>query len=174
MRVFAPLAAILCGVVLLSGCSLNREYHYWQKRDPSSSLYLTGVKAQQTLEQDISECVHVVIELTKLADVRGKVPSVFQPLGSYDQKQATDEMSGLPRYDVPEYVRDLRVDHTDFQDFDGCMNFKGWQRVKYVDPDTERRANEIYDATADYSVRPKSPRSEAYMREMNGNLNSGN
>lgn len=155
-----------CAVAALSGCSSNREYHYWQKRDPSSALYLTGVKAQQMLEQDISECVHVVIELTKLADRREKIPAPFQALGSYDQKQVTDEMGNLPRWDVPEYIRDLRVDHTDFHDFDGCMNYKGWQRVKYVAPEAERRANEVYDVTADYSVRPKSPKEGAYQREV--------
>jgi hypothetical protein len=169
----AKIMILVVGFFLLSGCSMNKEYHYWQKRDPSSALYLTGVKAQQMLEQDISECVHVIIELTRLADVRGKVPQLFMPLGSYDQLQATQEMSGLPRWDVPEYVRDLRVDHTDFQDFDGCMNFKGWQRVKYIAPEAERRANEVYDATSDYSVRPKGAKNEAYAREMNA-LNRGN
>lgn len=160
------LLVLACSVLALSACSSQREFHYWQKRDPSSALYLTGVKAQQMLEQDIGECVHVVIEMTKLADVRGKVPAPFQPMGSVDQKEVTDAMNGLPRWDVPEYIRDLRVDHTDYHDFDGCMNHKGWQRVKYVAPETERRANEVYDATGDYSIRPQNARDQAYEREM--------
>lgn len=157
---------VACSLLALSACSSNHEYHYWQKRDPSSALYLTGVKAQQMLEQDISECVHVIIEMTKLSDVRGRVPEPFQPLGSHDQKDITSAMNGLPRWDVPEYIRDLRVDHTDYQDFDGCMAYKGWQRVKYVAPEAERRAHEIYDVTGDYSVRPQHPKDEAYQREM--------
>jgi hypothetical protein len=157
----------------LASCASHREYHYWQKRDPSSALYLTGVKAQQMLEQDIAECVHVIIEMSKLADVRGKVPSLFKPTGAVDQKEITESMNNLPRWDVPEYIRDLRVDHTDYQDFDGCMNYKGWQRVKYVAPEAERRANEVYNVTGDYSVRPKRPEVEAYRRE-EGALNEAN
>jgi hypothetical protein len=106
-----------------------------------------------------------VIELTKLADVREEVPPTYQALGSYDQKQATEEMNSLPHWDVPEYIRNLRVDHTDFHDFDGCMKYKGWNRVKYVAPDTERRAHNVYDSTADYSVRPKNPLQAAHERE---------
>jgi hypothetical protein len=161
------LFALLFSVALVTACARQKEYHYWQKQDPSSSLYLTGVKAQQTLEQDIAECVHVVIELTKLGDVRGHVPAMMQPLGSYDQKEATQSMSKLPYWDVPEYIRDLRVDHTDFHDFDGCMAHKGWQRVKYVAPEAERRANQIYDDTGHYSVRPVNAKDAAYQREIN-------
>lgn len=153
-------------VLALSACSNNKEYHYWQKADPENALYMTGVKAQQMLEQDIGFCVHQIIEMSKLADVRGKVPPSFSETGSYDQKQAKDELSHLPYWDVPEYIRNIRVDHTDFHDFDGCMAWKGWERVKYVSPDTERRSKEIYDGTADYSVRPKNPRSASYEDEM--------
>jgi len=158
-------------LLALTACASDNENHYWQRSDPNSAIYLTGVKSQQMLEQDISECVHEVIELTKLSDVRGKVPGTFQPLGSYDQKQATQEMSKLPRWDVPEYIRDLRVDHSDFHDFDGCMAYKGWRRVTYVAPADMARSKEIYDDTADYSVRPKNPRTEAYNRE-EGALNN--
>lgn len=151
----------------LTGCISQKEYHYWQKTDPNTALYLTGVKAQQMLEQDIASCVHQIIELSKLADVRGRVPSVYSPTGSYDQVQAKAEMDRLPYWDVPEYIRDLRVDHTDFHDFDGCMAWKGWERVKYVSPQTELHAREVYDATSDYSVRPKRGEVNHYETEMN-------
>jgi hypothetical protein len=165
MRQFTYVLAGI-GLLTLAACA-RHEYHYWQKTDPNTALYLTGVKAQQMLEQDIAFCVHQIIELSKLADVRGQVPAPFQPTGSYDQKQAHDDMNRLPYWDVPEYIRDLRVDHTDFHDFDGCMAYKGWQRVKYVAPDAERRAKHVYDDTANYSVRPKNPAKEAASREEN-------
>lgn len=160
---------IIIGVSLLAitACTGRGEYHYWQKEDPDSSLYLRGVKAQQMLEQDIGECVHIVIEMTKLGDVRGQVEDSVQPLGSYDQLEATREMSRLPHWDTPEYIRDLRVDHTDYHDFDGCMAHKGWKRVKYVGPEGAWKSKEIYDDTGNYSIRPKNPHSEAYQREMN-------
>ena len=151
----------------LTACISQKEYHYWQKTDPNTALYLTGVKAQQMLEQDIASCVHQIIELSKLADVRGRVPGVYSPTGSYDQVDAKEDMSRLPYWDIPEYIRDLRVDHTDFHDFDGCMAWKGWERVKYVSPETELHAREVYDGTSDYSVRPKRGEVEAYEREMN-------
>lgn len=160
---------LLIGLSLLSlslaGCADN-ERHYWQKTDPNAAIYLTGVKAQQTLEQDISECVHLVIELTKLSDVRGQVPAYVQSLGDFDQRQATDEMSRLPLWDVPEYIRDLRVDHSEFHDFDGCMAWKGWTRVRYVGPEAEKRSKEVYDDTANYSVRPKSLTAESNNSQM--------
>lgn len=160
---------LLIGLSLLalSGCA-DPERHYWQKTDPNTAIYLTGVKAQQTLEQDISECVHLIIELTKLSDTRGQVPSYNQTLGTYDQKQASAEMSRLPLWDVPEYIRDLRVDHSEFHDFDGCMAWKGWNRVRYVGPSAEMRSKEVYDDTANYSVRPRNPltQSNSQMKEL--------
>lgn len=158
---------ICLSLVTLAGCADN-ERHYWQKTDPNTAIYLTGVKAQQTLEQDISECVHLIIELTKLGDTRGQVPSYVQPIGNYDQKQATDEMSRLPLWDVPEYIKDLRVDHSEFHDFDGCMAWKGWDRVRYVGPSSEMRSKEVYDDTANYSVRPRNPlaNSDTQMKQL--------
>lgn len=150
-------------VMALSACS-TPERHFWQKTDPNTAIYLTGVKAQQTLEQDISECVHTIIELSKLSDVRDETSSMPQ---SYDQPKATEEMSRLPLWDVPEYVRDLRIDHTDFHDFDGCMAYKGWTRVRYVGPEAEKRSLEIYDDTASYSVRPKNIARQANNEQMN-------
>jgi hypothetical protein len=164
-KILLPVLLGVC-LTLLSSCADN-ERHYWQRTDPNSAIYLTGVKAQQELEQDISECVHTIIELTKLSDVRGHVPSATQALGDHDQKQETDDMSKLPLYDVPEYIRNLRVDHTDYHDFDGCMVYKGWSRVRYVGPEEEKRSKEIYDDTANYSVRPKNPATMDTNNEMN-------
>ena len=157
---------LLLGVclTLLSGCADN-EKHFWQRTDPNSAIYLTGVKAQQELEQDISECVHTIIELSRLDDVRRAVPD--QLGANRDQKELTEDMSKLPLWDVPEYIRALRVDHTDFHDFDGCMMYKGWTRVRYVGPGDEKRSKEIYDDTANYSVRPKNPAAMDANNQMN-------
>lgn len=163
MKKFMVLGA---GLLALAACSTNSEYHYWQRTDPNSALYLTGVKAQQMLEQDISYCVYNIIELSKLSDVRGNVPSSFQALNNYDQKRAMQEMSNLPRWDVPEYIRNLRVDHTEYHDFDGCMDYKGWRRVRYVAPKDEMRSKEIYKDTGNYSVRPKVAGQREYNDQM--------
>lgn len=162
-RFLASVVAV--GAVLAIGACGYKEMHYWQKIDPADALYLTGVKAQQHLEQDISFCVHTVIELTKLADVREDTAHIAQKLRKYDQKQATDDMGRLPYWDIPEYIRDLRVDHTDFHDFDGCMRYKGWKRVRYVGPDRDLHARHVYDDTANYSVRPKNVGVSHYEKE---------
>lgn len=150
---------------LALGACATKEYHYWQKVDPNTAIYLTGVKAQQTLEQDLSECVHTIIELTQLGNVRGQLGDT---LNGIDQRQLTEDMSRLPRWDVPEYILDLRVDHTEFQDFDGCMRYKGWKRVRYVGPEAEFRSKEIYDDTGSYSVRPfnTSPKANVQMDQL--------
>lgn len=160
------LALGMVAVLAVAACSSPKQNHYWQRTDPNSALYLTGVKAQQTLEQDIASCVHNIIELTQLADVRNNVPAISPTLGNYDQAKATRELQGLPRWDVPEYIRDLRVDHTNYHDFDGCMRYMGWQRVSYVGPEEMFRSKEIYDDTGNYSVRPQGLHQDSVNKQM--------
>jgi hypothetical protein len=133
-------------------CSTNKDYHYWQKIDPTTAIYLTGPKAQQMLEQDISKCVHEIIELDKLAAVRenGGQAGFFKK--NISQKAHAEALSNLPAYDIPEYIRDLRVEHKDFHDFEGCMRHNGWERVKYVDPQKELRAKGVYNITGEYNT----------------------
>jgi hypothetical protein len=144
-------ACVMASLAVIA-CSTNKEYHYWQKTDPTTAIYLTGPKAQQMLEQDISKCVHEIIELDKLASVRegGGQASFFKK--NISQKAHAESLSNLPAYDIPEYIRDLRVEHKDFHDFDGCMRHSGWERVKYVDPKAELRAKSVYNSTGEYST----------------------
>lgn len=145
-------ATLVASTALVTACA-NKDYHYWQKIDPTTAIYLTGPKAQQMLEQDIGQCTHEIIEMDKLAIVRegGGEPGFFHK--NINQKAQAEALSKLPAYDVPEYIRDLRVDHKDFHDFDGCMRHSGWERVKYVDPQAEFRAKAIYNSTGEYSTR---------------------
>jgi len=128
----------------LSACSVDREFHYWQKTDADTALYLTGPKAQQVLEEDIALCVHQIIELAKIEEIRDGVPGAFSDLKGYEQAKVTASMDSLPSWETPERIRDLRVNHSDFHDFEGCMREQGWERVKYVYPDQEEHAKEIY------------------------------
>lgn len=151
------LVAFAC-ILGLSACAQTfaPEYHYWQRFDAPSSLYLSGPKAQQHLEQDIAECVHVIIEMAQLAHVReSEFSTVENLIGNIkvDQADVASATQALPNWDVPRYIQDLRVDHKDFHDFEGCMYSKGWTRVRYVHPDVERRARDTYKRTSDFSVR---------------------
>jgi hypothetical protein len=141
---------VLCAVLALSACA-SREYHYWQKSDPQTAIYLTGPKAQQMLQQDIAQCVHEIIELSKLENVRANERTLFGGGKVGGSQMATDRaMNSLPQWDAPEYIRDLRVDHSDYHDFDGCMRSKGWERVKYVYPDQEVNAKNVYRNNSGY------------------------
>lgn len=156
MSRYIPAVAVILPLLALSACSANKEYHYWQQKDPTSAIYLSGPKAQQMLEEDIAECVHEIIELDKLQVVRdgkGRAPTLAH---NYSQKAEAEKLSKLPGYDVPEYIRSLRVEHKNFQDFDGCMRYNGWERVKYVSPETEARSRAIYERPADYETRPEA------------------
>lgn len=140
------LIALLGITVALTACTAKRELHYWQKTDADTALYLTGPKAQQILEENIAECVHLIIELTKIENVRDGVPPYADPLHGVDQPDITADMGGLPRWETPERIRELRVNHSDFHDFDGCMREKGWERVKYVFPDQEEKSKRVYNS----------------------------
>lgn len=156
MRHFILLASLSLAV---TACAQHKDYHYWQKTDSASALYLTGPKAQQVLEQDISTCVHEIVELAKLANVREGSVSSLKKENTVDHPELAQEMANLPSWETPEYIRDLRVDHSDYHDFDSCMASKGWTRVKYVHPKTEHVAKTTYETTAEYSARPSAKKS---------------
>lgn len=158
MRHFLLLAILSLAV---TACAQHKEYHYWQKTDSASALYLTGPKAQQFLEQDISTCVHEIVELAKLANVREGHTGSLDMVNKIDHPELAASMSALPSWDTPEYIRDLRVDHSDYHDFDSCMDAKGWARVKYVHPKTEHKAKTVYEKTEEYSIRPSAKASMA-------------
>lgn len=155
MSRFIRTVAVSVSLLALNACAANKEYHYWQKSDPTSAIYLNGPKAQQMLEEDIATCVHEIIELDKLQAVRDGKGQPAALANNFSQKAEAESLSKLPGYDVPEYIRALRVEHRNFQDFDGCMRYNGWTRVKYVSPETEARSRAIYERPADYDTRPQ-------------------
>lgn len=144
MRHFILLASF---ALIVTACAQHKDYFYWQKTDSASALYLTGPKAQQVLEQDISECVHEIVELAKLQNVRRNDVKRMDKVNDVEHPELAAAMSNLPSWDTPEYIRDLRVNHSDYHDFEGCMDSKNWTRVKYVHPKTEHKAKTLYNTT---------------------------
>lgn len=165
-KTFLKYSTLFLTSAILAGCGGGQgQMQYWQKLESGDALYLTGPKAQQVLEQDIAECVHEIIELAKLAGVRENLPNFRDPVRNTDQMDEEHNMKDLPGWDQPEYLNDLRVDHSDYHDFDGCMNSKGWYRVKYVHPDTERKTTETYKRTYDISIRnPDNWKRKGYVK----------
>lgn len=133
---------LLTAVIIISGCTVKHKptgEDYWQRIEDASALYLTGPKAQQILEQNIAGCVREIDELVYLEAVREDTP----PETRNEYLRALDAAEPTAHWDSPSHLRDLRIDHTDFHDFDSCMNFKGWERVAYVRYPASQKAQRV-------------------------------
>ncbi len=99
---------------------------YWQRTDVSEAIYVEGPKAQQILNRDISHCVVELRELEGLGSIKDAIPTdksgkILDP----DEREVAD-------WDSPERDGSLLSEHSNYHDFDGCMRFNGWERIKYV------------------------------------------
>lgn len=136
-------------VLSLAACSTNMEKEfdenarYWQRVDTTDAIYQQGPKAQQMLFQDMANCTAVVDEMQRLGAIKDAVPAE-----TFDQNgMKIDPLTAegrLARYETPERDGYMRTEMYDFTDFEGCMNHKGWERVKYVNYKTVDRSRKTY------------------------------
>jgi hypothetical protein len=110
---------------------------YWQRADSVSAQYLTGPKAQHQLNKDIAACVAEVRELVRLGSIRRA-----EPPANVGMDPGLRAGWNSPTHDGPLYT-----EYTDFQDFDGCMKTKGWERIDYVKPVVAKQASTNYLTT---------------------------
>jgi len=131
-----------CGVLALSACAMMPPLGqaYWQRVEDESALYMTGPKAQQTLDENIATCVREVDELVELGALREKMP----PDTNSEYHRALDASGDLAYLDTPTRYGDKKVSHSDFQDFEGCMRSKGWERVRFVRYQVAQQAKSVY------------------------------
>ena len=126
-------------MAMLAACS-SVDQAYWQRVEDNSALYMTGPKAQQRLDENISTCVNEIDELVKLdALSEGALPSDYQI--------ALKKSGDLASYDRPTTLGNKKVAHSDFHDYESCMRSKGWERVKYVRYQTASAAKETFKET---------------------------
>ena len=118
---------------------------YWQRIDAESALYLTGPKAQQQLEENIATCVREVDELIRLKALRETTP----PDTHERYRDALNKSGDLAGFETPEYHRNLKVDHSEYYDFESCMRAKGWERVKAVRYQHDAHARKTLQDTRD-------------------------
>jgi hypothetical protein len=159
-----------CAIVALAGCASGPDIdhgQYWQRINPSESIYQQGPKAQQMLNKDIGRCVVELRELEDLGSIKDAIPTdargrVLDP----DEKKLAD-------WDTPEHDGALFTEHTNYHDFEGCMKAKGWERIKHVPFDVAEHARQNYFlAHVDYGYDPKLEDREAIVDERNfGDLN---
>ncbi len=135
----------LATIITLSACSnivekpLNiKKAQYWQRTTVSETTYMRGPKAQQTLNKHIASCVAELRELERLGQIKGAIP--LDGTGGFINPAVMDARN----WDLPERDRALFIEHSDYQDFYGCMLAKGWERTQYVPYKTTLDAEDAY------------------------------
>lgn len=125
---------------------------YWMRADHVSANYMRGPKAQHELHADIASCVAEVRELVRLGSIgQGVSAPRTVPM---DQDQRTGWVS--PTRNGPLYM-----EYTPFQDFDGCMIAKGWERMDFVKPVIADQAAHNYNGTILGMTAGMTPRTTA-------------
>lgn len=127
----AQISTFLLFCTVLSACGPTKhlpqkEPQFWQRISSSSAIWQRGPKAQQLLHRDIARCVTETKELERIGALRNAIP-----LDPADRVLDPDAQA-LARYQTPERDGDLLAEYTAYQDFDGCMMAKGWERTAHV------------------------------------------
>lgn len=117
------------------------EAQYWQRKNATSALYLRGPKAQQTLHQDIATCVNEISELERMAPVREAIPADTDNGRVPDRNSADGRMR---KWDSPKRDGYLYAEHFNYTDFEGCMDYKGWERIEALPFDQAQTARQDY------------------------------
>lgn len=148
------LALVLSGVAVLTlaacdtmpGPSVETANgHYWQRAETSSAVWQRGPKAQQMLFKDIARCTNEVKELQRLGAIRAVTPADPDHNGNVpDPNSAKGRLAG---WETPERDGYLLAEHSDYHDFETCMQFAGWERVEYLPHDVAVEARETYVET---------------------------
>jgi len=127
----------IAAILAVSACSNAPNYNeaqYWQRTNVSETVYMNGPKAQQILNRDIARCVTELRELERLGMLKDAIPTDY-----HGRVMDPDKLEILD-HDSPERDDHLFAEHTDYQNFSGCMESKGWHRIKAVPFDVSARA----------------------------------
>lgn len=130
-------------VLILSACAGEPipevvDGQYWQRSNASEATYMQGAKAQALLNRSIARCVVELRELERLGMVRNAIPA------DVNGRVLDPDQMKLDEWDSPERDGELYAEHFDYQDFEGCMLAKGWERVEYLPYDMAERARQEY------------------------------
>lgn len=140
----ASLLLAACASGNVTNYDLDHRAQYWQRADASSSLYMRGPKAQQMLHKDIAGCVVELRELERLGSIRKQIPAETENGTAPDPNTPAGQLAS---YETPERDGHLRAEFLDYHDMEGCMEHKGWQRVKYVPYEVSKEARDVYVET---------------------------
>lgn len=119
--------------------------HYWQRSEASSATWQRGPKAQQLLFKDIARCTNEVKELQRLGAIRNAIPADADQNGNVPDPQTPE--GRMAKWETPERDGYMLAEHSDYHDFESCMQFAGWERVQYLPYDVATEARENYVET---------------------------
>lgn len=170
------LALLTVSALSLAACHVPPKLEnaqYWQRKNATSALYLRGPKAQQTLHKDIADCVTEIDELERLGPLREAIPADTQN-GQVPNPNSAD--GKLRRWDTPKRDGHLYSEHFNYVDFEGCMDYKGWERLEAMPYDRAKIARDdymenVYDYKAHSSYPDVTPKSaDAYTSSSPGTV----
>ncbi len=175
------LTAAGLSLLTLAGCAnppfdrdaLYHDSQYWQRAQTTEMIYQQGPKAQQMLNRDIARCISDLKELQRMGLLRNTLPG--DKMGNGQMPDVETPEGHLAQWDTPERDGALRTEHMDYYDFESCMNFKGWQRIKSVPYDTAQKAQDDYAQMIlgeDYSAWKEPSDSKGNKEGDFGNLNN--
>lgn len=124
---------------------------FWQRTHVSEALYMQGPKAQQMLHRDIARCVTEMREMEKLGALKEAIPTdeYGHVLTHYEMDE--EYKMALADWDAPERDKELFAEHSNYTDFESCMDTKGWERVEHLPYDTAQKGRDNYiKATPEY------------------------
>lgn len=133
---FSTLAVAACAVP-----PKLEDAQYWQRKSATSALYLRGPKAQQTLHKDIATCVTEIDELERLGPLREVLPADTKDGKVRDPNSPEGKMA---KWDTPKRDGYLYSEHFNYTDFEGCMDYKGWERVENLPYDLATKSRSEY------------------------------
>lgn len=122
-------------ILTLSSCSSHPDKQFWQRSNPSQSVYMRGAKAQQLLQRDIQNCVNELHELERLNQLDDPIPT------SFDGYIKEADPATLYNIRVQGGDTALFSGATDYSNFDGCMYAKGWERIQNLPYSVTDRLN---------------------------------
>ncbi len=111
---------------------------YWQRINVAESTYLLGQKAQETLNKDIAQCIAELRELERLGATKNAIPA------DLDGKVKPYAERRLDAWDTPARDHLMYSEVYPYNDFEGCMYYKGWERVLNVPYDVAQEARDNY------------------------------
>lgn len=155
-------------VLTLGACSTDPQTvdlsnaHYWQRAETSSAVWQRGPKAQQNLHRDISRCVAEIRELQRLGAIRAQIPADPQNPGP------------LGKWETPERDGYLYAEHSDYHDFETCMQHAGWERVEHLPYKTAEKARETYLETIGVEARRSRSGERSMVVEQKGDYDNLN